>query len=222
MRKTKTAIHQAYFKERRRIQSAIRRLSKRGYFQDSQVLPSIPKKVTKASVSRLKKLTIDVIYKKSRKVDFETGELMSGVRGRDLERAERSRKAARTRALKKEAAELETISLPDLTPTRIEEAMANTIISNFRYLISGFNERAQKIVYTALDRLIQENGLISTSQALEAAANAGNIWDYRIAYDESLLYNFIDTLVNFLPDQGQLYRDEFMEALEEEEVWEEF
>lgn len=222
MRKTKTAVHQAYFKERRRIQSAIRRLSKRGYFQDTQVLPSIPKKVTKASVSRLKKLTIDEIYKKSRKVDFETGELMYGVRGRDLERAERSRKAARTRALKKEAAELEPISLPELTPTQIEEGMAHTIISNFRYLISGFNERAQKIVYMALDRLIQDNGVIATAQALEASANAGNIWNYRIAYDESLLYNFIDTLVNFLPDQGQLYRDEFMEALEEEEVWEEF
>lgn len=68
MKKRKlTSVQQQYKKERNRIQSAMRRLEKQGYVLPDDLLPSVPKKVTQASINRLKKITTEAIYKKSKK-----------------------------------------------------------------------------------------------------------------------------------------------------------
>ena len=68
-----TDVKQAYRRERQRIQRQINRMTKRGY-DVPELLPKIPKKITEASVRRLKKLTTEKLYKESRFIDFETGE----------------------------------------------------------------------------------------------------------------------------------------------------
>lgn len=85
-----------YKRQRRRIQSFMRKAEKRGYIFDYN-LPAIPKKITQASIRRLSKVTPDYLYKHSTYVNQETGELVSGVRGRDIERLRASRKAAATK-----------------------------------------------------------------------------------------------------------------------------
>lgn len=90
-------------KERRRIQSFIRRANKRGYIIPSDILPNIPKTITRASINRLKKITPKKIYEKSEYVSRETGELISGEKGRAEERKKVAEKAKQTRQKKKEA-----------------------------------------------------------------------------------------------------------------------
>lgn len=52
MKKRKlTSVQQQYKKERNRIQSAMRRLEKQGYVLPDGLLPSVPKKVTQASIN---------------------------------------------------------------------------------------------------------------------------------------------------------------------------
>ena len=67
-------VIQAYRKERQRIQRQINRMTKRGY-DVPELLPKIPKKITEASVRRLKKLTTEKLYEESRFIDIETGEI---------------------------------------------------------------------------------------------------------------------------------------------------
>lgn len=86
----------AYRRNRERIIKFIRRAEARGYFFDENILPPIPKRITKQSVKRLEKLTPEALYKKSIWVDLETGEFMSGLRRREYERSERSKKSAAT------------------------------------------------------------------------------------------------------------------------------
>lgn len=67
-------------------------------------IPDIPKKITNASVNRLKKLTAKKLVSQMRfLVDRETGESTSGERGVDILRSRSAKKAAATRKEKKKA-----------------------------------------------------------------------------------------------------------------------
>lgn len=68
---------QEYMKERRRIQQAISREKKSGYIVPESLLPDIPKRITKASINRLKKITPKTIRSKSELLDFTTGEIIT-------------------------------------------------------------------------------------------------------------------------------------------------
>lgn len=68
---------QEYMKERKRIQQAISREKKSGYIVPESLLPDIPKRITKASINRLKKITPKTIRSKSELVDFTTGEIIT-------------------------------------------------------------------------------------------------------------------------------------------------
>lgn len=68
---------QEYMKERKRIQRAISREKKSGYIPPENLLPDIPKRITKASINRLKKITPKTIRSKSELVDFTTGEIIT-------------------------------------------------------------------------------------------------------------------------------------------------
>lgn len=99
----KTQAEKEYFRERNRIQKQIRRMISRGYELAVQ-LPEIPKKIVAGSVRRLKKITTEKLYEKAEYVDTETGEIVSGKRGRRLERERAAEKGKATRKQKKAAA----------------------------------------------------------------------------------------------------------------------
>lgn len=70
-------LKQKYMKERKRIQQAISREKKSGYIVPESLLPDIPKRITKASINRLKKITPKTIRSKSELIDFTTGEIIT-------------------------------------------------------------------------------------------------------------------------------------------------
>lgn len=90
-------LERQYSKERQRIQRFIRSAERRGYVFPKNSLPSKPKRITPASVERLKKITPAKLYEKAEYIVAETGEVVSGRKGRILERQRASRKGARTR-----------------------------------------------------------------------------------------------------------------------------
>lgn len=68
---------QEYMKERNRIRKAISQQKKSGYIIPENLLPDIPKRITKASINRLKKITPKMIRSKSDLIDFTTGEIIT-------------------------------------------------------------------------------------------------------------------------------------------------
>lgn len=68
---------QEYMKERKRIQKEISLQKKSGYIIPENLLPDIPKRITKASINRLKKITPKMIRSKSDLIDFTTGEIIT-------------------------------------------------------------------------------------------------------------------------------------------------
>lgn len=98
-RKTVRPIVKAYRKAVSNFFRKGRSMARRGYVIDA-VLPKEPKKITEASVRRIKKISSN-LYKKSYFVT-EEGEVISGEEGRKYERSRSAKKAAETRKRKKQ------------------------------------------------------------------------------------------------------------------------
>ena len=98
-RKTVRPVVKAFRKAVSAFFRKARSMARRGYVVDA-VLPKEPKKITEASVRRIKKISSN-LYKKSYYVN-EEGEVISGVEGRKYERSRSAKKAAETRKRKKQ------------------------------------------------------------------------------------------------------------------------
>lgn len=144
-------IREQYLKERRRIQRFIRSATNRGYIIPENILPDIPKRVTRASVSRLKKITPEKIYSKSQYVSRETGEIKTGKAGRAEERKAASRKAAETRRRKEETSRAKKEYIP---------RASDIILSNLRETLVNFVPSGQ------MSRFMQENAVNNRNYAL--------------------------------------------------------
>ena len=89
----KTEQQKQYNKEKARIKRQVKALEKRGYIFPESPTPKTPKTVTESSVNRLKKIDLESLYRKAEYIDEDTGEIVSGKRGRQLERKKSQQKA---------------------------------------------------------------------------------------------------------------------------------
>lgn len=104
MAKRKT-IKQEYKQQRKRVEHLVQQLSERGYYNIENIVPPEPKKITRASVRRLKKITVQSIAKQAVYAGAETfGEEVSGAKGLRLERARSAKKGQQTKAKNKQLA----------------------------------------------------------------------------------------------------------------------
>lgn len=213
-----TPIQQQYRKERRRIQNAMNRLEKQGYVLPEDLLPSMPKKVTQASINRLKKITSESIYKKSKKLDFETGEITPGIVARDKARSQRAKEVARRRAFKQEYVSPQVYTEPPQYTTF--PSGADIIINNFRSDVIGrFPESAGPILNRWLDGLLAQQDKEDVANMLETAAANGVVIDYKVAYNTEALMGAIADFMDYL-DTTSGFKQDLMDTLEFEEDWE--
>lgn len=96
-KRKQTEAEKLYSKQLKRIKQFIRRAEKRGFIFEEDIIPQKPKKVTKASVRKLEKLTPEKLYKKSLYVEESTGEIEEAQKRLKEERKQRARKAVKTR-----------------------------------------------------------------------------------------------------------------------------
>lgn len=138
---------QEYRKQRKRIQSTISRLRKKGYFPAINILPDTPKKITKGSVRRLQKIDIEYIYKKSVFLDVETGELLEGRQPK-----------SKTKTGKKKKTDQQKDSYADFTDMVIREYIRQ---------ISRFPQKIAEIVLGKFDEAIKKSGKDAVALALQ-------------------------------------------------------
>lgn len=98
---TKSPTQLAYSKELSRIKRSIRRLEQRGYVFDKSPIKEV-KRPTKASITKLQKISTKDLYKKATYKTPE-GKTISGEERLKQERSERAKKSAETRRANREA-----------------------------------------------------------------------------------------------------------------------
>lgn len=113
-RKKQTENQKAYQKERRRLLQAVRRAEKQGYIFPEDVVPELPKRVTKKQLEKIQKIKPKDLYKKAEFVYEETGEVVPAEQRKQEVKQEATIKAKETRKRKKK---ISTPSVPTYYPT---------------------------------------------------------------------------------------------------------
>ena len=113
-RKKQTENQKAYQKERRRLLQAVRRAEKQGYIFPEDVVPELPKRVTKKQLENIQKIKPKQLYKKAEFVYQETGEVVPAEQRKQEVKQEAIIKAKETRKRKKK---ISTPNVPTYYPT---------------------------------------------------------------------------------------------------------
>ena len=166
-------IKEEYNKQRKALLQKINRAKKRGYIFSDDITPSIPKKPTKASIARLKKLSKE-LYKHARYVDVETGEILTGQEGKQFEKRKSAYKAKQTIKSKKDFWTTDITPIPQKYEKQKEEyaRFADTVIAEYRRQINMFPDKVARIVLSALDRAIEKAGKAVVAMRLENNAES--------------------------------------------------
>lgn len=210
-------VKQAYRKERQRIQRQINRMTKRGY-DVPELLPKIPKKITEASVRRLKKITTEKLYKESRFIDFETGEILTSEEGQKLE------KARRRRPKPKEQPSIPTASTPLPGPISagdeyvIFDRQILTVFTMEMTEIFGRNEKLFNYITRWYNRSLEKYGAEEMAEALEQAKAQGMFPGWEAVSDSEILVGKLEAITNLIAINTES-REELFEELEQLEDW---
>lgn len=167
-------VIQAYRRERQRIQRQINRMTKRGY-DVQKSLPKIPKLITQASVRRLKKITNEKLYKESRFIDIETGEILTGKQGQLIENKQRTQRAAQTRRNKRKNVSGETSEAPTQDETK------------------GYQDRNGKPVYgVEVVQFTQQVLTVFTMEMTEIFGRVPKLFNYITAWFTAARFKYGD------------------------------
>lgn len=213
-RKT-TSVQLEYNKQIKRIKNFIRRAEKRGFKFDENIIPKKPKRITESSVNKLKRLTPEKLYSKSVYAGYAShGEIVKGLEGRSLERK-----------YKLKAPTQETTNIPKFEPpeniSNDPSFFDNVVISGFKQHVSQFNERASNLLLSWLERILTTNDIHDVATMLNDGAEAGNIVTYQIVYSTDKLHEYMSNMLEYLPEAGEFFKSEMMDAFEMEEDYSE-
>lgn len=223
-KKQLTEVQKEYNKQLRRIKQFIRRAEKRGYVFSKDIIPKKPKRVTKASVKKLQKITPKELYKKAQYGGSATyGEIVTGEEGRKAERKASAEKGAKTKKKKlkteiKQRAQQLNVSRETLsTDTNL---FTNIVITNFKTHIKQFNEVASTKLNNWLNNLLSRYSADDVATMLNEGAENGVIVNYQIVYSNDKLNNYISEMLDYLPEIGDFSKAEIMDAFEQDEDYE--
>lgn len=221
-RSKQTPAERAYSKQVKRIKQFISRAEKRGYQFSENTLPQKPKRVTQASVRKLAKLTPEKLYKKAVYGGLASGgEILPATEGVKLERSLRAKKAAETRKYRLAEPVQEPTNTPGFIPpeniSEDETFFDAVIINNFKAHVRQFNEHASNLLLSWLDRILETNDMYDVATMLNDGAEAGLIVTYQIVYSQDKLTQYMSEMLDYLPEAGELFKTEMMDAMEEEE-----
>lgn len=225
-KRTQTEIE--YSKQRKRIQSFIRKHEKEGFYFEENILPAIPKKITKSSVSRLKKITPQKLYSKAVYAgEASYGEVVSSYKGRQLRKQEAKKKREKKKRLK-----AQHIKTPHPKKVSSDKSFyTRTVLSGWYATLENYSKSpAYSVLRMWMNKLIRDNGEDAVARMLEQAASNGNILVWSVAYKTEEAIEYMGNVMKYLQDQGDIYQDEMEEniqywkdlgeAIESEEDWE--
>ena len=211
-------VKQAYRKERQRIQRQINRMTKRGY-DVPELLPKIPKKITEASVRRLKKLTTEKLYKESRFIDTETGEILTSEEGQKLEKVRRRRPKPKVKAPSPTAIAPSPTPVAPSEPDYVSfDKQILTVFTMEMTEIFGRNEKLFNYITRWFNRSLEKYGAEEMAEALEEAKAQGMFPGWEAVSDSEILVGKLEAITNLMAINSES-REELFEELEQLEDW---
>ena len=211
-RKSKlTPTQLAYRRERQRIQRQINRMTNRAY-DVPELLPKIPKKITEASVRRLKKITTEKLYKESIFIDIETGEILTSKEGQALERSRRKKPKQKV-----QAPPPTPIAPPEPDYVMFDKQIL-TVFTMEMTEIFGRNEKLFNYITRWYNMSLEKYGAEEMAEALEKAKSEGLFPGWEAVSDSEILVGKLEAITNLMAINSES-REELFEELEQLEDW---
>jgi hypothetical protein len=191
-RKRLTAVEKEYRRIRKNLQSWVRAENRRGFIYNTEkLIPKIPKKITRGSVNRLKKLTPEKRRSYATAyVDFNTGEIFTPKEGRKRYRKDRE--------LYRQTGNMDVFATAP--------GISNIILENFYDLISSYvfgrwdrriTDR-RDMAKSWIDRIVTTYGADAAAQMLEEGKRKGNWLSAKEAYDAIRLQSSLNEMLTYL------------------------
>lgn len=213
MKKNKLTKNQIAFKKQvTRIKNFIRRATKRGYEFSDNVIPTMPKRVTKKSIEKIKNIKPKDLYSKASYLDKSTGEIVSGSTGRKIERNLSTQKAKETRKNNNNKRH----SNNNKNYTTYE----TVILKNFYDYIKSFtSNKIRDSLYGMIKTLEYEQGRTEVAKALQNMPLQFHEILARCGYDsDKALMEFETSFLEYFPNVSEQYKKDLMEKLEYNEM----
>ena len=197
MKKNKLTKNQIAFKKQvTRIKNFIRRATKRGYEFSDNVIPTMPKRVTKKSIEKIKNIKPKDLYSKASYLDKSTGEMVSGSTGRKIERNLSTQKAKETRK--------NNNNKRHSNNNKNYITYETVILGNF---------------YKYIKSLEHEQGTTEVAKALQNMPLQFHEILARCGYDsDKALMEFETSFLEYFPNVSEQYKKDLMEKLEYNEM----
>ena len=211
--KNKLTKNQIAFKKQiTRIKNFIRRATKRGYEFSDNVIPTMPKRVTKKSIEKIKNIKPKDLYSKASYLDKSTGEIVSGSTGRKIERNLSTQKAKETRKNNNNKRH----SNNNKNYTTYE----TVIMRNFYEYIKTFtSNKIRDSLFGMIKSLEHEQGTTEVAKALQNMPLQFHEILARCGYDsDKALMEFETSFLEYFPNVSEQYKKDLMEKLEYNEM----
>lgn len=213
MKKNKLTKNQIAFKKQvTRIKNFIRRATKRGYEFSDNVIPTMPKRVTKKSIEKIKNIKPKDLYSKASYLDKSTGEIVSGSTGRKIERNLSTQKAKETRK--------NNNNKRHSNNNKNYITYETVIMKNFYEYIKSFtSNKIRDSLYGMIRTLEVEQGRTEVAKALQNMPLQFHEILSRCGYDsDKALMEFETSFLEYFPNVSEQYKKDLMEKLEYNEM----
>lgn len=213
MKKNKLTKNQIAFKKQvTRIKNFIRRATKRGYEFSDNVIPSMPKRVTKKSIEKIKNIKPKDLYSKASYLDKSTGEIVSGSTGRKIERNLSSQKAKETRK--------NNNNKRHSNNNKNYITYETVIMKNFYEYIKSFtSNKIRDSLFGMIKTLEYEQGRTEVAKALQNMPLQFHEILARCGYDsDKAIMEFETSFLEYFPNVSEQYKKDLMEKLEYNEM----
>ena len=213
MKKNKLTKNQIAFKKQvTRIKNFIRRATKRGYEFSDNVIPTMPKRVTKKSIEKIKNIKPKDLYSKASYLDKSTGEIVSGSTGRKIERNLSTQKAKETRR--------NNTNKRHSNNNKNYITYETVIMKNFYEYIKSFSSnKIRDSLYGMIKSLEHEQGRTEVAKALQNMPLQFHEILARCGYDsDKALMEFETSFLEYFPNVSEQYKKDLMEKLEYNEM----
>lgn len=213
MKKNKLTKNQIAFKKQvTRIKNFIRRATKRGYEFSDTVIPTMPKRVTKKSIEKIKNIKPKDLYSKASYLDKSTGEIVSGSTGRKIERNLSAQKAKETRK--------NNNNKRHSNNNKNYITYETVIMKNFYEYIKSFtSNKIRDSLYGMIKTLEYEQGKSEVAKALQNMPLQFHEILARCGYDsDKAIMEFETSFLEYFPNVSEQYKKDLMEKLEYNEM----
>lgn len=194
----RTVMQELFFKQIKRLKRAIsREYRKTGVELDPDLIPQMPKRVTKKALENIKSIKPKDLRREAQYYDPETGEIFDYNQVKNMWKEEQR--------------------LPQKIPYIDTDSR---VINSFRDSYSKFNDDFKRDMDAWLNNLRTQYGDNVVSQMLMEGAENGLVITYKEAYDDAKRLSFQSEMLNYL-DMNARTKEQILSEIEAQIGYEE-